>query len=1118
MVAVVDTGVDYGHPDLEPIMWDDGETIPALQALGGGEFGINTSGEGESSDPMDLHSHGTHCAGIIGANWVFNEHQENGTFGVSGVVKDAQIMAVRTATAQGAFPSTSVIGGYQYIITALKNGVNVVSINNSWGGPSGGRVNDLLVTEAGELGAVSVFAAGNESADLDTFPETATILKDNPYAIVVSAGAESKDSKGAVPGKGTLTYFSNYGAATSDLVAPGYQIMSTVPRTHKVYYEELAKQSEWKDNFERDEVNGNPQFQYNAVDYKEGPSGEFSIIGEGESKKLQLKIIGGTRVFDELELQTDYANTTMDFDVDQNKANVVVFNNVVAKPAEGGKELSHAFALRDDSYRMPISIDPDKPTEQISFPLSDNNGKETANLFWQTFNADDVLCTGTTIEFESITFTSGGYAYSFMNGTSMAAPAVTGQAALVASQFHDENENLTDAQKAQKNAARVIGSAMTDPELADLCVSGGYANVARSIDDAQTVPVLNGITENVVEGSTTITGFFFGEEEGRLKIGETNVAAEDIGSWSDESITFATPDIDKNNYKVEITTSNTATNANKTGHQYFEIGWGGTLYEKLPLPDEKEHKEFYRMRYNGLVGSNGKLYLVGSHPEQMIMIYEYDPANQTWKDLKAGQTQWNTFNPMTKVVARSGNLYIGVGGQLKGEEKTRNILAVYNIETGTWNYDLAYETEMPFALATTLVNTQQGIGSVGGGLPLLGVDILMTDINIVELETGNLIRNDSGEGLSTGRYHPLVKLNGDGSVTVALGSDGFMKNYTKNHQVVNTIETITIDDNTVKAKVDKENAFDTERLVENQTMVPAGGGISENGGINNGFIFSGLAEMDENHAMVSDTYTMDAEGNFASTENLVSSTKLGNPVATTYQGKYYIIGESISTPEKTSFSTTEVNTTSDMSILTKLDIEDLVVGNTLTQGDFLAMARKVGAKYGVTIPDDGVKNFTLSPSTAEAEGLLTATIDMVEGGYTDKAITISIIIPKVIKSLDADKISVSLDTTESPTFRVDAPMSDFVGLYLNGEEVDRSNYDLKEGSTIIALKPAYVKSLGVGTHRFIAKFTTGIAELELTVISSPKTGLEGENNTMILVGMMILAAGAILVAKKKLVK
>ena len=219
VVAVVDSGVDYRHEDLKNVMWDEGLDYPSLVAMGGGKYGICTchnDTEGrlyDSADPLDDFKHGTHVAGIIAAEW--NRR------GVSGITSGARIMAVKINNNKGTNSLDEPVRAYEYIIEAKKAGVNVRVINNSWHDYVFGHTMDRLVREAGELGIVSIFAAGNLTQDIDNKDILPSSLYDNPYAVVVGASDED----------GVLTEFSNYGHKNVDLFAPGDWIYSTLPLT-----------------------------------------------------------------------------------------------------------------------------------------------------------------------------------------------------------------------------------------------------------------------------------------------------------------------------------------------------------------------------------------------------------------------------------------------------------------------------------------------------------------------------------------------------------------------------------------------------------------------------------------------------------------------------------------------------------------------------------------------------------------------------------------------------------------------------------------------------------------------------------------------------------------------
>lgn len=227
VIAIVDTGVDYTNEDLVNMMWEnpfDEETLPGKH---GYDF-VN-----DDDDPMDDFGHGTHCAGIAAA-------EANNGVGISGAVVGAsniKIMALKVGDSKGSMDLNDIISAYQYILQAQELGVNIVSINNSWGtvlqlgigqDTAIQNMKDLfeqILGQLGENGALSVFAAGNNGLELDedgvynsgskrylAFPA----CLENDYEITVAA-TNSNDE---------LAYFSNYGDVV-DMVAPGVDIFST---------------------------------------------------------------------------------------------------------------------------------------------------------------------------------------------------------------------------------------------------------------------------------------------------------------------------------------------------------------------------------------------------------------------------------------------------------------------------------------------------------------------------------------------------------------------------------------------------------------------------------------------------------------------------------------------------------------------------------------------------------------------------------------------------------------------------------------------------------------------------------------------------------------------------
>ena len=214
VVAVIDTGVNYNHVDLAANMWTNPGEVAGngIDDDGNGwiddVYGIDTvNGD---ADPMDDQGHGTHVAGTIGA-------VGNNAIGISGVAWQTQIIACKFLDQSGSGYTSAAITCLDYLLDLKVNhGVNLVATNNSWGG--GGfsqalkdaiinhQVNDILF----------VAAAGNSGQDTDLAPSYPASYE---VTNIISVGALSED--------GNRAGFSNYGASSVDLFAPGTNIYST---------------------------------------------------------------------------------------------------------------------------------------------------------------------------------------------------------------------------------------------------------------------------------------------------------------------------------------------------------------------------------------------------------------------------------------------------------------------------------------------------------------------------------------------------------------------------------------------------------------------------------------------------------------------------------------------------------------------------------------------------------------------------------------------------------------------------------------------------------------------------------------------------------------------------
>jgi subtilisin family serine protease len=239
VIAIVDTGVDYNHPDLAPNMWHNpGETGLDANGHDRATNGIDDDANGYvddlvganvlagNGDPMDqgyiqnpfpVAYHGTLCAGVIGA-------AGNNEIGITGINWAIQMTAVRisggdTRDLQGHPDSPfyeNMIAGLDYVLMMKRRGVNIRVVSNSYYTPIPGEALHDAVKALAEEGVICVFVAGNEAFDLDLnsgFPGCFNL----PNVLTVANTDRS----------GVLNPGSSLGKGTIDIAAPGTDILTT---------------------------------------------------------------------------------------------------------------------------------------------------------------------------------------------------------------------------------------------------------------------------------------------------------------------------------------------------------------------------------------------------------------------------------------------------------------------------------------------------------------------------------------------------------------------------------------------------------------------------------------------------------------------------------------------------------------------------------------------------------------------------------------------------------------------------------------------------------------------------------------------------------------------------
>jgi subtilisin family serine protease len=219
VVAVIDTGIDYNHPDLSANMWSAPSafqvtiqnqhfTCPA------GSHGFNVIAM--TCNPMDDVHHGTHVAGTIGA-------AGNNANGVAGVNWIAQMMGIKFLDANGSGTIAGAIDAIDFAMQVKEifgpaNGGNIRVLSASWGSTDFSQALLDQINAASGADMLFVAAAGNSSISNEIIP-TYPASYDAPNVISVAATTNTDD----------LAWFSNYGASSVHLGAPGSDILSTTP-------------------------------------------------------------------------------------------------------------------------------------------------------------------------------------------------------------------------------------------------------------------------------------------------------------------------------------------------------------------------------------------------------------------------------------------------------------------------------------------------------------------------------------------------------------------------------------------------------------------------------------------------------------------------------------------------------------------------------------------------------------------------------------------------------------------------------------------------------------------------------------------------------------------------
>lgn len=235
-VGVIDEGLQPNHPDLAGNIWVNPYDAPDGIDNDGNGYIDDTNGwdfynrDNTVFDALDGDTHGTHVAGTIGA-------RGGDGLGIAGVSWNVTMISTKFLGPQGGYTSDAIAAIDYLRDLKTRHGLKIIASNNSWGGGGYSSALHTAILRAAKQGILFVAAAGNSGLNNDTtanYPANYSTLQGT--AIEAPATYEAVISVAAISSTGARASFSNYGATTVDIGAPGVGILSTVPNSSYASY------------------------------------------------------------------------------------------------------------------------------------------------------------------------------------------------------------------------------------------------------------------------------------------------------------------------------------------------------------------------------------------------------------------------------------------------------------------------------------------------------------------------------------------------------------------------------------------------------------------------------------------------------------------------------------------------------------------------------------------------------------------------------------------------------------------------------------------------------------------------------------------------------------------
>ncbi len=460
IIAIIDSGIDPNHPDLKNNLWTNPDEIA--------DNGIDDDGNGyvddihgwnfvnNNNDLSDSNDHGTHAAGIIAA-------QGDNELGITGVCRSAAIMPLKFLDTHGTGSSVNEINAIAY---AVANGAKIINASFGEAGYLTGEYN--AIKEAGDAGLLFIAAAGNAGFDNDAKPVDEKIYPgsyDLDNIICVAASDQNE----------RLPSWSNYGATTVDVAAPGTNIYGPIPDRQVIWRERFGSGTA---GWDLTGTWGLTAFSHDSdslYSLSTSPSGDYdpdlnitagSPVIDLSGKRMTLMtffLLGRSeknydKLYIETSSSTDGAWTNQTVEVRSSTGENTHFKNGISGAYSAWAEARVLLTILDGSSQAYM---------RFRFETDSTNANYETYDGWRV---DDIRIEALD---DSYPLPEENH-YKFFNGTSFATPFVSGVAGLIWS----ETPGLSSSQVKDS----IISGSEKLPAFEDRVLSGGRINANNSLN------------------------------------------------------------------------------------------------------------------------------------------------------------------------------------------------------------------------------------------------------------------------------------------------------------------------------------------------------------------------------------------------------------------------------------------------------------------------------------------------------------------------------------------------------------------------------------------------------------------------------------------------------------